>query len=143
MSQSTPACSSGSWRAPRERVFEQRRVFPLERMQRSAPTPTGRRPFLPAIARPGQINVIAEFKRRSPSRGVIREDLHPMQVAQAYEVGGAAALSVLTEEQFFGGSLEDLKDARRRRSCPRCARTSSWIRTRCGRPGTRAPTRCC
>ena len=96
----------------RERVHEQRRTLPLERMQRSAPTPTGRRPFLPAIARPGQINVIAEFKRRSPSRGVIREDLHPMQVAQAYEVGGAAALSVLTEEQFFGGALEDLKDAR-------------------------------
>ena len=72
-------------------MHEQRRTLPLERMQRSAPTPTGRRPFLPAIARPGQINVIAEFKRRSPSRGVIREDLHPMQVAQAYEVGGSSS----------------------------------------------------
>src|SRR4030095_2584992 len=76
----------------RERVHEQRRGFPLERMQRSAPTPTGRRPFLPAIARPGQINVIAEFKRRSPSRGVIREDLHPARVAQAYEVAGGDAV---------------------------------------------------
>jgi indole-3-glycerol phosphate synthase/phosphoribosylanthranilate isomerase len=112
MSQQAPGVLERILARTRERVFEQRRVFPLERMQRSAPTPTGRRPFLPAIARPGQINVIAEFKRRSPSRGVIREDLHPMQVAQAYEVGGAAALSVLTEEQFFGGSLEDLKDAR-------------------------------
>jgi indole-3-glycerol phosphate synthase / phosphoribosylanthranilate isomerase len=112
MSQSTPGVLERILARTRERVFEQRRVFPLERMQRSAPTPTGRRPFLPAIARPGQINVIAEFKRRSPSRGVIREDLHPMQVAQAYEVGGAAALSVLTEEQFFGGSMDDLKDAR-------------------------------
>lgn len=112
MSQQAPGVLERILARTRERVFEQRRVFPLERMQRSAPTPTGRRPFLPAIARPGQINVIAEFKRRSPSRGVIRDDLHPMQVAQAYEVGGAAALSVLTEEQFFGGSLEDLKDAR-------------------------------
>jgi indole-3-glycerol phosphate synthase/phosphoribosylanthranilate isomerase len=96
----------------RERVQERRREFPLSRLQGSAPTPGGaRRSFAAALARPG-VNVIAEFKRRSPSRGVIREDLHPVKVAQAYEVAGAAALSVLTEEQFFGGSLDDLKEAR-------------------------------
>jgi indole-3-glycerol phosphate synthase/phosphoribosylanthranilate isomerase len=96
----------------RERVEERRRELPLSRLQGSAPTPGGaRRSFAGALARPG-VNVIAEFKRRSPSRGVIREDLHPVKVAQAYEIGGAAALSVLTEEQFFGGSLEDLKEAR-------------------------------
>jgi indole-3-glycerol phosphate synthase / phosphoribosylanthranilate isomerase len=96
----------------RESVQRRRRELPVERMQRSAPTPTGRRPFLPAVSRPGQLNVIAEFKRRSPSRGVIREDLHPVSVAQAYEVAGAAALSVLTEEDFFGGCLDDLREAR-------------------------------
>ncbi|HEX6737661.1 MAG TPA: bifunctional indole-3-glycerol-phosphate synthase TrpC/phosphoribosylanthranilate isomerase TrpF [Vicinamibacteria bacterium] len=96
----------------RESVLERRRTFPIDRMQRSAPTPTGRRPFLPAVSRPGQVNIIAEFKRRSPSRGVIREDLHPVSVAQAYEVAGACALSILTEEQFFGGSLDDLREAR-------------------------------
>jgi indole-3-glycerol phosphate synthase/phosphoribosylanthranilate isomerase len=96
----------------RERVEERRRQFPLSRLQGSAPTPGGgRRSFAAALGRPG-VNVIAEFKRRSPSRGVIREDLHPVKAAQAYEVAGAAALSVLTEEQFFGGSLEDLKEAR-------------------------------
>jgi indole-3-glycerol phosphate synthase/phosphoribosylanthranilate isomerase len=96
----------------RERVEERRRALPLSRLQGSAPTPGGgRRSFTAALARSG-VNVIAEFKRRSPSRGVIRDDLHPVKVAQAYEVGGAAALSVLTEEQFFGGSLEDLKEAR-------------------------------
>ena len=97
----------------RERVEERRRELPLSRLQGGVPTPGGgRRSFAVAVSRPGQVNVIAEFKRRSPSRGVIREDLHPIKAAQAYEVGGAAALSVLTEEQFFGGSLEDLKEAR-------------------------------
>jgi indole-3-glycerol phosphate synthase/phosphoribosylanthranilate isomerase len=96
----------------REAVQERRRQMPLERLQRSAPTPTGRRPFTQALAQPGRVNVIAEFKRRSPSRGVLREDMHPVNAAQAYEVGGAAALSVLTEEQFFGGSVDDLREAR-------------------------------
>jgi indole-3-glycerol phosphate synthase len=96
----------------RERVLVRRREMPIDRILVTAPTPTARRPFGPAISRPGQVNVIAEFKRRSPSRGVIREDLHPVSVAQAYEIAGAAALSVLTEEQFFGGSMEDLRVAR-------------------------------
>lgn len=96
----------------REAVQERRRRMPLERLQRSAPTPTGRRSFVQAISAPGRVNVIAEFKRRSPSRGVLREDLHPVNAAQAYEVGGAAALSVVTEEHFFGGSLDDLREAR-------------------------------
>jgi indole-3-glycerol phosphate synthase/phosphoribosylanthranilate isomerase len=96
----------------RERVLERRRVYPLDRLQMAAPTPTGRRSFRGALSAPRQVNVIAEFKRRSPSRGLIRDDLEAVQVAQAYEIGGAAALSVLTEEQFFGGSLDDLKEAR-------------------------------
>ena len=96
----------------REAVQERRREMPLERLQRSAPTPTGRRSFAQAVGQPGRVNIVAEFKRRSPSRGVIREDLHPVNTAQAYEIGGAAALSILTEEQFFGGSLQDLSEAR-------------------------------
>ena len=96
----------------REAVAERRRSLSIESMQRRMPTPSGRRPFVAAISRPGEVNIIAEFKRRSPSRGVIREDLHPVQVAQAYEVAGAAALSILTEERFFGGHLEDLREAR-------------------------------
>jgi len=96
----------------RERLAVRRREFPLERVQSLAPTPGKRRPFAAALARSDRVNVIAEFKRRSPSRGTIREDLHPVGVAQAYEVAGAAALSVLTEEAFFGGSLDDLHEAR-------------------------------
>ena len=95
----------------REGVADRRRDHPLDPAALVAQA-AGHRPFADALMRPGQANVIGEFKRRSPSRGIIREDLGPAQVAQAYEVGGAAALSVLTEEQFFGGSVEDLKEAR-------------------------------
>ena len=96
----------------RQQLEQRRRDFPLERVQSLAPTPAKRRSFAAALARADRVNVIGEFKRRSPSRGSIREDLHPVWVAQAYEVAGAAALSVLTEEHFFGGSLEDLHEAR-------------------------------
>lgn len=96
----------------RLRVRARHRELPLERLLAVAPTPGARRPFEAALTHPGRINVIAEFKRRSPSRGVLREDLHPVRVAQGYEVAGAAALSVLTEEDFFGGCLDDLQQAR-------------------------------
>jgi indole-3-glycerol phosphate synthase/phosphoribosylanthranilate isomerase len=96
----------------REAVLVRRREMPVDRLLARGRGTGTRRPFREALARPDRVNVIAEFKRRSPSRGVIRDDLTPVEAAQAYEVAGAAALSVLTEEQFFGGSLEDLKEAR-------------------------------
>ena len=74
------------------------------------PQPEGR-PFAEALARPGT-SLIAEHKRRSPSAGTIREGLSCADVVSAYERGGAAALSVLTEEAHFGGSLADLREAR-------------------------------
>ena len=56
--------------------------------------------------------VITEIKRRSPSRGALNQDLDPIQIAQQYEQGGASCLSVLTDSEFFGGSTEDLQQAR-------------------------------
>jgi indole-3-glycerol phosphate synthase len=65
-----------------------------------------------------RINVIAEFKRRSPSKGLIRDDVSPESMARYYESGGAAAISILTEEDYFGGSLQDLRAVRAAVSLP-------------------------
>jgi indole-3-glycerol phosphate synthase len=75
------------------------------------------RDFIGALRRPG-ISIVAEHKRRSPSAGVIREDLSLEAIVAAYERGGAAALSVLTEGPNFGGSLDDLRRARSVSSLP-------------------------
>lgn len=65
-----------------------------------------------ALRRPGMVTCIAEHKRRSPSAGWIREGSDVAEIVRAYAGAGAAALSVLTDEPFFGGSLDDLRRAR-------------------------------
>ncbi|MGH9870984.1 MAG: indole-3-glycerol phosphate synthase TrpC [Pyrinomonadaceae bacterium] len=68
--------------------------------------------------RRNEINVIAEFKRRSPSKGMIRENADAPTMARSYESAGAAAISVLTEERYFAGSLDDLRAVRAEVSIP-------------------------
>jgi indole-3-glycerol phosphate synthase len=76
-------------------------------------------PLLRALeSNSGRINIIAEFKRRSPSAGTIRADLSATEVATRYERGGACAISVLTDEEFFGGSVLDLETIRAGTSLP-------------------------
>lgn len=68
--------------------------------------------FRLAVTEPNRLNVIAEFKRASPSKGIIRAEAKAEQMALSYQAGGAAAISVLTEEDRFRGSLDDLRAVR-------------------------------
>jgi len=97
--------------ATRERVERRKREHPLGDLERVATARPEGRPFHEALSHPGT-SVIAEFKRRSPSAGEIRQGASVTDLVRAYERGGAAALSILTEERHFGGSLDDLREAR-------------------------------
>jgi len=78
---------------------------------REAKSPAKPHAFRSALRTEG-INIIAEFKRRSPSKGMIREGANPSEIARAYQAGGAVAMSVLTEEDYFAGSLDDLREVK-------------------------------
>ena len=96
----------------RERVAAEQGRRPLDASHPAVRQAPPVRPFGEALVRPGRLSVIAEHKRRSPSRGTIREDLAPADVARGYEKAGAAAISVLTDEPFFGGRMAHLEEVR-------------------------------
>jgi len=95
----------------REGVEERRGQVPQSDLESHLSARGEDRPFSEALVRPG-LSLIAEFKRRSPSAGEISATAAVADQVGAYERGGAAALSVLTDERHFGGSLEDLRAAR-------------------------------
>jgi indole-3-glycerol phosphate synthase len=91
-------------------VERRRREVPFSQLEQALERRDDR-PFSEALVQP-RISLIAEHKRRSPSHGLIRADQEVEDVVRAYERGGAAAVSVLTETHHFGGSLDDLRAAR-------------------------------
>ena len=100
----------------REEVAERRRVRPLDELRERVPHAPAPRGFARAIEHAisaGRPAVIAEIKKASPSKGVIREDFDPAKLARAYEQGGATCLSVLTDAPSFQGSLANLELARK------------------------------
>ena len=94
-----------------EDVERRRSRVPLSELESAAAQRPEGRPFTEALQRPG-ISLIAEHKRRSPSAGEIRSGATVTEIVEAYERGGATALSILTEGPHFGGSLDDLREAR-------------------------------
>ncbi len=103
--------------AKREAIEHRKKILPETALKYGVRHALAPRDFSAALRRPG-LNVIAELKPASPSRGVIREHFDPIALGRALEAAGAAALSVLTEEKFFGGSLKNLRDARKSTGLP-------------------------
>lgn len=101
----------------RKAVEEAKRLVPPAQVEERLAAAPPVRDFRAALHRDG-LNIIAECKKESPSRGLIRADYHPAALAPALEAAGACALSVLTEPDFFGGRLEDLVAARSLVSLP-------------------------
>lgn len=92
-------------------VEASRKQTPIEALRAMPSYDAPRRSMAEALATKKPA-VISECKRRSPSKGVLRDPYDPAAIARSYEAAGAAAISVLTNEEFFGGSLEDLKAVR-------------------------------
>ncbi|MEM6839588.1 MAG: indole-3-glycerol phosphate synthase TrpC [Cyanobacteria bacterium P01_C01_bin.120] len=100
------------WQKERE-ITRLRQQMPLADLQREVLSAPPTRDFLAALQQSDRTPaLIAEVKKASPSRGVIREDFEPVAIAQDYQAGGAACLSVLTDETFFQGSFDYLSAVR-------------------------------
>lgn len=101
-------------------IAEAKKKLPEKQLIKQTLIPREKRSFLKKLESPGPsgINIIAEIKRASPSKGIFSKDLNPITFAQAYERGGATALSVLTDHLHFRGSKDDLESARKATTLP-------------------------
>lgn len=111
-----PSYNTGDYRLILDTIIQHKRQelkteqaqVPLATLKAKLPSLPPTRDFRKAISgsrSPGAVKLIAEVKKKSPSKGIIREDFHPVSIAQTYAENGAAAVSVLTDEQFFAGEL--------------------------------------
>ena len=99
-------------------VEESKRAKPMEDVVREAKNIYVKSSFKKNISRPHHINLIAEIKKASPSKGILRGDFNPVKIAITYQANGASAISVLTDERFFEGKLEYIKKIKENISIP-------------------------
>jgi len=104
----------------KQEIAEAKKRLPESELRGQAFSRRDRRPFFKSLEMPqaAGINVIAEIKRASPSKGMIRPDLDVAKYASDYQLGGASALSVLTDSRYFKGSVQDLQKARKNTLLP-------------------------
>ena len=95
-----------------QEVEDAKQRVPFDELKERLRSHCSERGFRKAISVPGKLSLIAELKRKSPSKGMLRERFDPVSLAQTLQEAGAAALSVLTDEAYFGGHLEFLRDAK-------------------------------
>jgi indole-3-glycerol phosphate synthase len=117
VSAQTPSVLARILHGTREELQRRKLQTPAEQLEERLAAQAPARSLHAALTAPG-ISVIAEFKRRSPSAGQLREEADLGEIVGAYQRGGASALSVLTEGPSFGGSLDDLSAARGRCELP-------------------------
>lgn len=101
------------------RLQEAKQALPIDFLvERYGQSDCTHRSFAEALSQTDHTNIIAEIKRQSPSKGIIRPDFNHLDIARQYAQAGAAAMSVLTEEDFFGGSLNYLREIHRQVDVP-------------------------
>lgn len=99
-------------------IDEAKRIKPQDQLIKEAKAICVRSAFKKNISRPHHINLIAEIKKASPSKGILRGDFNPAKIAVTYQANGASAISVLTDERFFEGRLEYIKKIKENISLP-------------------------
>lgn len=103
----------------KRRVIEEaRRLKTIEALIKEAKAVCVKSAFRKNISRPHHINLIAELKKASPSKGILRGDFNPAKIATTYQANGASAISILTDERFFEGKLEYIKKVKESVSLP-------------------------
>lgn len=96
----------------KEKIFLAKQALPEEELKARVQGLPATRPFIEAISKPRQIYLIAEVKKASPSKGVIRENFNPAEIVAAYKEAGVQAVSVLTEEDYFLGKISFINEVR-------------------------------
>lgn len=115
---STPSILAEIVAHKRQEVAARKTARPLQQLESQLAAAPPTRGFLQRLAQPGEVHLIAEVKKASPSRGVIRQEFDPVGIARIYATEGAACISVLTDEKYFQGRLEYLEQIRKAVAVP-------------------------